>query len=65
MKRFFIIIMGLLLAATAAAEGVTLRAVSCFAGVDAAAITYAELLRDYEARTGNVVEDASATSDEG
>ena len=65
MKRFFIIIMGLLLAATAAAEGVTLRTVSCFAGVDAAAITYAELLRDYEARTGNVVEDASATSDEG
>ena len=67
MKRFFtiIIVMCLLLAATAAAEGVMLRTVSCFAGEDAAAITYAELLRDYEAQTGNVVEDASATSDEG
>ncbi len=53
-----------ILAASACAEGVALKTVSCFAGEDVAAITYAELLREYEERTGNVVEDASATSDE-
>ena len=65
MKRTILLILTLLMLVAAHAEGVALRTVSCFAGVDAAAITYAELLRDYEARTGNVVEDASATSDEG
>ena len=52
------------LALAAVAEGVTLRTVSCFAGEDVAAIAYADLLRNYEDQTGNVVEDASATSDE-
>ena len=67
MKRTILLILTLAIFATvrASAEGVTLRTVSCFAGEDAAAIAYAELLRDYEERTGCVIEDASATSDEG
>ena len=65
MKRTMILFLALaILACPALAEGVSLRTVSCFAGEDVAAITYAELLREYEERTGNVVEDASATSDE-
>ena len=64
MKRILPLIIALLLAAGALSEGITLRTVSCFAGEDMAATTYAELLRDYEEQTGNVVEDASATSDE-
>lgn len=65
MKRTLLFILILvMLAAAASAEGVSLRTVSCFAGEDVAAIAYAELLRDYEEDTGNVVEDASATSDE-
>ncbi len=64
MKRILIFLLLLSLAAGAAAEGVSLRTVSCFAGADAAAIAYAELLRAYEEQTGNVVEDDSATSDE-
>lgn len=65
MRRFIIGILTLaLLTTVASAEGVTLRTVSCFAGKDAAAITYTEMLREYEERTGNVVEDTSATSDE-
>ncbi|MBR1684998.1 MAG: extracellular solute-binding protein [Clostridia bacterium] len=46
------------------ARAVTLRTVSCFAGADAAAGAYVEILKDYEQRTGNTVEDRSATSDE-
>ena len=65
MKRTILLFLCLaILAASASAEGVALKTVSCFAGEDVAAITYAELLREYEERTGNVVEDASATSDE-
>lgn len=65
MKRICMIALALLLLVGAGASAVTLRTVSCFAGVDAAAISYAELLRAYEERTGNAVEDDSATSDEG
>ena len=65
MRRIFIIALALMLFAGAGANAVTLRTVSCFAGVDAAAISYTELLRAYEERTGNAVEDDSATSDEG
>jgi raffinose/stachyose/melibiose transport system substrate-binding protein len=48
----------------AMAEGVTIRTVSTFAGTDAAAGAYVELLRAWEKETGNKVEDTSATSDE-
>ena len=66
MKRTILLFLAFAILATplALAEGVTLRTVSCFAGEDVAAITYAELLREYEEQTGNVVEDTSATSDE-
>lgn len=66
MKRTIILFLAFAILAcpVAFSEGVALRTVSCFAGEDAAAMAYAELLRDYEEDTGNVVEDASATSDE-
>lgn len=48
----------------ARAVGVTIKTVSTFAGTDAAAGAYVELLRAWEKETGNKVEDASATSDE-
>ncbi len=46
------------------AEGITLRTVSCFAGDDAAAGVYVEILRRYESETGNTVRDTSSTSNE-
>ncbi len=49
---------------TAVAEGVTLRTVSCFAGLDASSGTYTRLLSQWEEQTGNTVQDASAPSDE-
>ncbi len=58
----FALCLGLMSASTA--EGVTIRTVSTFAGTDAAAGAYVELLRVWETETGNKVEDASATSDE-
>jgi len=64
MRRWLALALALALCAAAGAEGITLRTVSCFAGEDAASVSYVELLRDYEQRTGNVVEDDSATSDE-
>lgn len=53
-----------LLFSCAAAEGVTLRTVSCFAGADTAAEAYVDILHRYEAETGNTVVDQSAASDE-
>lgn len=58
----FILCLGL--TSTSTAECVTIRTVSTFAGTDAAAGAYVELLRAWETKTGNKVEDASATSDE-
>lgn len=55
----------LALPACAPAEGVTLRTASCFAGTDASAEAYVELLKAFEEGTGCVIEDASAASDEG
>ena len=49
---------------TALAAGVTLKTVSTFAGTDAAAGAYVELLRAWEIETGDKVVDTSATSDE-
>ena len=61
----FALAAALALSGTAAAEGgVTLRTVSCFAGTDSAAETYVEILRQFEAETGNTVTDQSSTSDE-
>ena len=67
MKKAILFILTFAILATlgAGAEGVALKTVSCFAGEDAAAIAYADLLRDYEQQTGCVIEDVSATSDEG
>ena len=64
MKRVLAAMMMWLLCAGTPAEGVTLRTVSSFAGTDAAALSYVELLREYEEVSGNVVEDSSGTSDE-
>ena len=54
----------LLSAAGAAAQGITLRTISCFAGPDASDEIYVDILRRYEAETGNTVLDSSAASDE-
>ena len=64
MKRWLIALVALLVCAGTAAEAVTLRTVSSFAGSDAAALAYVELLRAYEDQTGNTVEDNSGSSDE-
>ena len=64
MRRWLALLLAALWGLSARAEGVTLRTMSCFAGDDAAAIAYVELLRAYEEQSGNVIEDDSATSDE-
>lgn len=48
----------------ATALGLTLKITSTFAGADAAADTYLGLLKQWQERTGHIVADASATSDE-
>ncbi len=66
-RRIAALLLGLLLACgtvCAGAEGVTLRTVSCFAGDDAAAGAYVEILKQYELDTGNTVNDNSSTSNE-
>ncbi len=67
-KRILACLLGLAVAACAcagaAAEGITLRTVSCFAGPDGAAEEYVEILHRYESETGNTVLDSSSTSDE-
>ena len=47
-----------------AENGVTLRTISCFAGLDGAAEDYVSILQKYESETGNTVQDRSSTSDE-
>ena len=65
MRRWICLtIVFLLLFASALGEGVTLRTVSSFAGADAAAEAYVDILKAYEAETGNTVLDTSAVSDE-
>lgn len=63
-KLIFAVLVLTLCLGVACAEGVTLRTVSSFAGTDAAAMAYVELLRGYEDETGNIVEDNSGASDE-
>lgn len=68
MKRIILLAGMLVLLALpwgAAAEGVTLRTASCFAGTDASAEAYVELLKAFEEQTGCVIEDNSSVSDEG
>lgn len=65
MKRICTALLALWLAfAPACARGVTLKTVSTFAGGDAAAYTYTELLKTWQEATGHTVNDRSATSDE-
>ena len=68
MKKKRFVLLALLLALFAfsnvSAEEVTLRTVSCFAGEDAAAEVYVEILNRFEQETGNTVLDTSSTSDE-
>ncbi|MBR6707772.1 MAG: carbohydrate ABC transporter substrate-binding protein [Clostridia bacterium] len=67
MRRWICLMTTLLVlmgASAALGEGVTLRTVSSFAGADAAAEAYVDILKAYEAETGNTVLDTSAVSDE-
>ena len=64
MRRLLALLLLLTLPAGALAEGITLRTASCFAGTDASAEAYVELLKAFEEQTGCVIEDASAASDE-
>lgn len=63
MKKKLALLIALLCLAVPA-HAVSLRTVSAFGGTDASALAYVELLREYEAQTGNVIEDSSGTSDE-
>ncbi len=64
-KKGLLLLLLLCLWTPVRAEGVQLRTVSCFAGSDTAAEAYVDILKAYEARTGNTVIDVSAASDEG
>lgn len=68
MKKFlamFLSCMMLLTLCTGAlADGVTLKTVSTFAGTDAATDTYVQILKDWQEKTGNTIEDSSSTADE-
>ena len=46
------------------AEGVVLKTASTFAGTDAAAPDYVDILKEWEDKTGNKVEDNTTTADE-
>ena len=67
-KRWLAGLAALLMAAcaggAAADRSITLRTVSCFAGLDAAADAYVDILKRFETETGNTVLDSSSTSDE-
>ncbi len=66
MRRWICLTAALVLMGVSSAlgDGVTLRTVSSFAGADAAAEAYVDILKAYEAETGNTVLDTSAVSDE-
>lgn len=63
-KKWLLFLLSLCLCVPALADGVRLRTVSSFAGADTAAEAYVDILKAYEARTGNTVSDTSAASDE-
>lgn len=62
--RLIVWMLGMALAFTAYGEPVTLRTVSTFAGSDAGAQVYVDLLHAWEEKTGNQADDFSAVSDE-
>ena len=62
--RLICCLLALLVPGCALCDGLTLRTASCFAGADAAADAYVQLLRTFEEQTGYTIEDSSATSDE-
>ena len=65
MKKWFALMLAAMMILTSAfalADGVTLKTVSSFAGTDAAADAYVEILKAYEEATGNKIEDSSATT---
>ena len=65
MRRFIsILLLSCLWVQSALAEGLVLRTVSSFAGADSSAEAYVDILKSYEAETGNTVIDSSAASDE-
>ena len=51
-------------ASCAAAQGITLHTVSCFAGPDSSDEVYVDILHRYESQTGNTVIDSSSASNE-
>ena len=51
-------------ASCAAAQGITLHTVSCFAGPDSSDEVYVDILPRYESQTGNTVIDSSSASNE-
>ncbi len=63
MRRIIPLLLALLLPLSARAE-MTLYTVSSFAGADASAAAYVELLKAFEEATGYIIEDNSASSDE-
>ena len=62
--RLICCLLALLVPGCSLCDGLTLRTASCFAGADAAADAYVQLLRTFEEQTGYTIEDSSATSDE-
>lgn len=64
MRRLLILLLTAILPLSAMAEGLTLYTVSSFAGADASAAAYVELLKAFEEATGHVIIDNSASSDE-
>lgn len=62
--RLICCLLALLAPGCAFCDGLTLRTASCFAGADAAADAYVQLLRAFEEQTGYTIEDSSASSDE-
>ena len=64
MRRIFLLLLTLLLPLAGLAEGITLYTASSFAGADASAEAYVELLNAFEEQTGHVIVDNSVSSDE-
>ncbi|MBQ7138589.1 MAG: extracellular solute-binding protein [Clostridia bacterium] len=64
MRRIILLLLTLLLPLAGLAEGITLYTASSFAGADASAEAYVELLNAFEEQTGHVIVDNSVSSDE-
>lgn len=64
MRRIVLALLLLLLPLAGKAEGITLYTASSFAGADASAGAYVELLKAFEEQTGHVIVDNSVSSDE-